>query len=224
MKIHAALLASLALALLPVKSFAQLDERKPGIYAVRGGESVQLPYGYGLYSGFGVGPASFLRYHYDGESSGVAADSTFVLVVDPKKKVGSVTPKKFDCFTRNLTPEDIVFLPLDVNEERQCREYDPGVVIGYSAGPVTVAANAAIQERAGFEWEMISDNSFKITVHGLNPGEYGIAFRLSKLASFNYNAIFGFKVPEPEPAPVPEQEATEPAITEPAAQEPAPTN
>jgi len=156
MKIHAALLASLALALLPVKSFAQLDERKPGIYAVRGGESVQLPYGYGLTSGFGVGPASFVKYRYDGESSGVTADSTFVLVVDPKKKSGIVLPKKFDCFLKDLTPEDIVFLPLDVNEERECREYNPGVVIGYSAGPVTVAANASIQERAGFETKYFS--------------------------------------------------------------------
>jgi len=193
-------LAAILLALIPISSFAQMDERPPGIYSVFNGQSTALPYSYSARasSGFSVNNTSvgFSIYRYKGVSSGVMADSTFVLVIDPDKAVGVVTPWKFNCFIKYMTPDDVLILPLEVNEKKKRREYDPGVSVGYTIGPVSIGGVATAQQRAGFSWEMISDNSFKITVPGLPPGEYGIIFRLAKLGSFEYSSLFGFTVPE----------------------------
>jgi len=195
-----AIIAVLALFILPVKSFAQLDERTPGIYAVVGEQSTPLPYIYGTTSGgsVGIGIVSIgsTKINYKGVTSGVNASGTFVLVIDPNKKTGSATPKKFDMFVKNMTPEEVLIVPLTTNAKKDRREFDSGLGIGIGAGPVGVGMNTENKERNGFEWEMISDNSFKIKVSGLTPGEYGIVFRQGKIGSYMYNNLFGFTVPE----------------------------
>lgn len=194
------IIAVLALFVIPVKSFAQLDERAPGIYTVVGEESIPLPYIYGMESGssVGIGIVSIgsAKFTYKGATSGVNASDTFVLVIDPEKKTGSASPKKFDMFLKTMTPEDMMFLPLTTNEKKQRREYDTGTGVGIGIGPVGIGTNTENKERNGFEWEMISDNSFKIKVSDLAPGEYGIIFRQTKIGQFMYNNLFGFTVPE----------------------------
>lgn len=207
MKKRVFLLAILALSFIQFDSFAQLDERKPGIYTIVGEDSFPLSYSYaiGTGSGVGIGPVTIgsSKYNYKGITSGVIASDTFVLVIDPEKKSGgSVSPKKFDCFHAKMTPDDILILPLVTNAKKDRREYNTGtsIGIGVGAGAVSVGAGANTEnkERASFEWERITDNSFKIKVSGLWPGEYGIVFRYAKLGTFDYAPLFGFTIPDPD--------------------------
>jgi len=185
--------AILALVLFPTISFAQMDERKPGIYAIVGEESRQL-----LYSPPGIRPGNggILGvevgrevHNFKGETSGVEAADTFVLVVDPQNKTAVKTPKKYDPFIRNMTPSDMLLLPLTINQKKGRREYDEGL----SIGGIGVGEEAA---RVDFDWERISENSFEIKVTGLAPGEYGFIFRYSKVFGFDYDGIYGFTIPE----------------------------
>lgn len=208
MKRRIFLFAILAFSFISFDSFAQLDERKPGIYAIVGEDFYPLSYSYavGTGSSVGIGPVSIgtTKYNYKGETSGVIASDTFVLVIDPEKKSGgTISSKKFDCFHYKMTPDDMLILPLVTNIKKQRREYDPGtgIGIGVGVGAVSVGAGATVggeTERAGFEWERITDNSFKIKVSGLLPGEYGIVFRIAKLGTFNYAPLFGFTIPDPD--------------------------
>lgn len=209
MKARIFIAAALALALLPTKSFAQMDERQPGIYTVVGQESRPLSYVYQLSASGSVGimgvNVGHDTYKYKGTTSGVIASDTLVLVIDPSKNKGVITPKKFDIFVKSMTPDNIMILPLTVNEKKQRREYDAGTTIGI--------ANASIKtkslQRIQFEWEQISDNSFMIKVADLTPGEYGVIFRMSKLGQFDFNALLGFTIPEKAVEEPLQQEATQ---------------
>lgn len=190
MKTHIAIAATLVLALLPVKMSAQMDEHIPGIYTIIDDDYVPLNYTAGVTSVSTTGIGDFeygdMKHQYKGETSGVNASETFVLVIDPEKKVMVRTLKKYDPFIKTMTPNNVLVLPLTVNERRHRREYDQGRNLN--------GFNIERREMMDFEWEQITDNSFMITVPDLLPGEYAFIFRATRLAEFDYTGIFGFTI------------------------------
>jgi len=190
--------AALLMAVLPVSSFAQMDEHKPGLYSVSGEEYTPLPYSYNIAIGGGVGIGGVSVGHtvfkYKEETSGVVSNGTFLLVIDPAKKSAIISKNKFEVFYKNMNPDNMLVLPLTVNLKNHRREYDCGTTVGVG----NIKVNTKNEIRYPFEWEQISDNSFLIKVSNLTPGEYGFAFRISKLAQFEYNGILGFTIPEKE--------------------------
>jgi len=199
MKKHIILAVSSALALISFTSYAQKDERAPGLYTVVGEESIPLSYSRSGGGSVSVGTMGVTvghdTYKYSGTTSGVNASNTFILVINPDKRTGVITGKKFDMFIKGMTPDNMLLLPLVVNQKKERREYDAGTTVGIANARI----NTSSQDRIQFTWEQISDNSFKIVVEDtLIPGEYGFIFRTSKLSQFNYSALLCFTVPEKE--------------------------
>ncbi len=201
MKLQISLIAVFAL-LFPVSMSAQLDTRAPGIYAIVRGESIPLKYSSSGYSSSSRGwfaNSETVTFYRGGMTSGVTADNTFVLVNDPEQ-FGYMAN---DPFFWHLTPADMVVVRLTVNPEKKRRELESQ--IEYEIGDVgVVISNGGLE----FDWEQISENSYKISVRGLEPGEYGIAFRAggsqghisragsSQSFAFDYNyGIYGFTIP-----------------------------
>ena len=184
---------------------AQLDEREPGIYTIVNGESVPLEFTAGTTSvkttnilGFETGNSNCT---YRGETSGTPASNTFVMVIDPEKKAVVKTLKKYQVFIKSMTPNNMLVIPLEISKGKRV----------YEEGKTVMGIKTEVKGRMDFSWEQITDNSFEITVDGLVPGEYGIIFRATLLADYDYSAIFGFTVTEDGPAPV---EAEAPAEAE----------
>ena len=171
---------------------AQTDERAPGIYAVVDGQSTPLTFIIGSTSAGGVGALGIevgkKKVNFKGETSDTKATDTFVLVIDQEKKHATKTFKVYDPFYKDMTPDALIIIPLQSSKNK--RVYDEGV----SLNGFQVEKKA----RVPFEWEMISDNSFKISAPSLVPGEYGIAFKPAKLAEFDLTTIFQFTVEEPQ--------------------------
>jgi len=182
--------AVLALLFLPVISSAQMDTREPGIYALVGEQSIPLTFisGSSCVSGenyMGVEITQSL-FRYRGVTSDVVADSSFVLVIDPKQKEVTKKMKEYDPFIRSMKPTKLRIVPLAVNEELQCREFYPGM----KAETIRIEG----QEKIKFDWEKLSDNSFVIYTHGITPGEYGIIFSPEDIYGPDYSRIFSFSV------------------------------
>jgi len=197
MKARIVISALVALAFFPIVSSAQSDEHAPGIYALVGEEYVSLPFIHGTAApGLAVAGVGKNKYNYKGASSGVNASDTFILVIDLNKKTGVVTPKKFDSFCKDMTPEDLQVLPLITNIKKDRREYDCGLTIGATSGVSGVSGGINLEKKDHLptEWEQITDNSFKIKVPNLESGEYGIIFRTTKLSSYFYEFLFGFTI------------------------------
>jgi len=198
MKTHLILATAIALSLFSIKSFAQQNELKPGIYSVV--DSVYTPLSYvcaNPRASFGAGSkvgnfsvgGELVRsdLHYKGVTSGVVATNKIVLVIDPEKKTGWVTPKRFDAFTKRLSPEDMIIIPLLTNHKKDRREYEQGTII-------SVILDQVEPECAHFEWKKTSENTFEITLFDLIPGEYGVVFRLTDISPYSYANIFGFTI------------------------------
>ena len=182
--------AMMGFVLSSVVALGQVDERVPGIYAMVEGESVPLGFVNGTTAvsttgvlGVEVGKT---KVSFKGTESGVLASGTFVMVIDPEKKAVTKTLKNYNPFIKSMTPSNLLVLPLTVVKEK--RVYDEGMSID--------GIKTSVQGRMDFEWEQVGDNLFEIRVQGLVPGEYGIVFRASKLAAFDYSAMFGFTVAE----------------------------
>lgn len=178
--------------MLPLKLFAQMDTRVPGIYTIVGGESIPLAYSNSSTvvrtSGNGIFQTGHEIYRFKGVTSAVFASDSLVMVIDPKKSVIVKTMKKYDVFVKSMTPDNIMVIPLTVNDEDQRREYDPGK----NFSGLRVESTPEME----FEWERISDNSFSIKLSKLKPGEYAVAFRAARLASFDFSGIFCFTIAE----------------------------
>lgn len=190
-----ALLAlSLSSILFPFRSYAQLDEREPGLYTIVNGESRKLSY-----STTSQTPSSFSvhffgidkdyrAYRFRGGTSGVEASDTFILVVDPEKGSGVISGSRFEAFLRNMTPDDLIILPLLSFEN--CRDLRTNPV--RAVGPINYSSPMFGMD---YEWKQISDNSFEIRVLGLLPGEYGIATRMSSISKYDVWALHCFTAP-----------------------------
>jgi len=182
--------ASLVALLLPILSFGQPDGRKSGLYAIVNGESIPLSSTYGSVSAIGENELgysiSYQTFRYKGESSGTAADSTFVLVIDPTKKEVSKKMSGYDPFVKTMKPEKVIIIPLEVNHETQSRLYYPGAKVNR----VRFEKNTRIE----FESSKISDNSFEIRTHTLPAGEYGFVFLTKGIEGYDFTGIFGFTI------------------------------
>lgn len=219
------LFSALLLLLLPLNAFAQMDERKPGIYSVVDGKSTPLLYTFStnIKMGMSIGPVGFgdTKCCYKGVTSGVNASDTLVLVINPKLVAGVMAPTMYTNFYPNMTPEDMLILPLIVNNKKQRREYDSGLALCVYIGPIVMGGTANDATHPTFKWERISDNSFMINTTGLGPGEYGVIFRPHKLQSHEYGYLFGFTIPEPaeEPTVQPTEEPIEQPTVQPTVQQ-----
>lgn len=174
-------------------SYAQTDEREPGLYAIVGEESVPLAYTNGTVhsSSTGILGVEFGKKYctYKGASSGVVASSTFVMVIDPEKKAITRSMKAYNPFIKTMTPNNVLVLPLSVDKDKRV----------FEEGKSIAGINISVKDRMDFEWEQISDNSFEIRVLNLIPGEYGFVFRPAKLGEFDYSGLLGFTIPEETP-------------------------
>lgn len=192
MKTHLIITAIAVLTLFPFESFAQKDERKPGIYAVVEEKAIPLTYLYGKASVSGENfygvEVSYNTYRFNGESSPVTTDSTFILVIDPQKREVVRKMKEYDPFIKSMKPAKLIVIPLTVNSEMHCREYYQGMKLE------TIRVDD--QPKIEFDWGKLSENSYVIRVHGLKPGEYGFVFKPEGGMGFDYTAIFDFTIPD----------------------------
>jgi len=173
----------LSILLLPISLSAKLDDRKPGLYAIVGEQSVPLRF---TRSSVIYNYMDRMQVRYKRKTSSVTASNTFVLVTDPNQ----IMYRCNEPYASNFDPGNIIILPLNVNNDFDRREYD---VQTYR----TTMGTVAMAQRPGveFEWEKISDNSYIINVKDIVPGEYGISTRIANLSDFDYQqGIFDFSI------------------------------
>jgi len=192
-KAHFFIAYALVLFLLPTKLSAQLDEREPGLYAIKDGESVEMKHTFGstLVTTQSVSGDIYRHqaYRFKGEKSGLEAYDTFVLVVNKDTMTQVRTIEGYNLFTRTMSPKNMLLLPLTVDYDMHRREYDPGTIID--------GMDMAGEVKHDFLWAKISDNSFEIKVPDIGPGEYAFVFRMSVFFEYDYNVIYAFTVSEP---------------------------
>ena len=178
----------LALAICGATVYAENDTREPGLYAVKGEESVKLEFLPGITSNSNTGILGVVelgnsKCKFKGETSGVkVSGNEFALVIDPDRKNVVRTLKKYEIFIKTMTPDNMLIIPLVVEKNR--RVYDKGLNIN--------GFNTELKELVSFSWERISDNSFRIMAEGLVPGEYAFIFRVSPLSPFDFSGAFDF--------------------------------
>lgn len=172
-----------------LSAFAQKDRREPGLYYVDGETSTPLTFLVGSTSTGGIGIMNIVdiaksKKNYKGNTSDThCKKAEFVMVIDLEKKGFTQTLKKFDPFYKEMNPEDMRLILL-VSEKKK-RIYDEGKTLnGFKT-----KANKSIE----FEYEKISDNSWKITAD-LPAGEYAWVFKPTTHASFDYNTILDFTI------------------------------
>ncbi len=185
MKSRTAIISFIATFFIPFIVFAQYDERESGLYAIVGNESKPLSLLDGMLYTVDKSQVTIL---YDGETAGVVAADTFVLVVGHDKLFYFNDP-----FIESLTPDELIILPLKVNKRKHRMECQPGRVseIG-NFGLVRV--NRGID----FRWNRITDNSFGIKVTGLTPGEYEISVPVQGSNDFRDRESYGFTIKQCE--------------------------
>lgn len=171
-----------------INVFAQTEDRGPGIYAVVDGEYTALNHAMGITGNSGTAILSIeigkTKITYKGANSETKATGTFVMVIDPEKKVITQTMKKYDPFIKSMTPDNMIIVPLTIDKNK--RVYDKGLTLE--------GINTEKKARVSFEWEQTGDNEFTITTETLEPGEYGIVFKPAKLGEYNFTCIFDFYV------------------------------
>jgi len=178
------------LLLCPLLLLAQDILLQPGIYTLVDETPVPLKFCYGISSVQGKNTlgveVAYETYRYRGETSGIEASDTFILVIDPARKEVVKKFSEYNPFVRNMKPARMIIVPLAVNPENQCREYYPGMKL----------EGVNVQERPEmkFDWEEIGDNTFKIKVQDLRAGEYAIIFKIAGLQGPDFNAMFGFTI------------------------------
>jgi len=184
-----------ALLLFTVESEAKQKSVTPGIYSLNGETLVPLNFSYSTTSVEGKNvmgvEVSYETYKYKGESSGVEASGSFILVTNPKKWEVEKKFKKYDPFVRNLKPTKLIIVPLTVNSEQKYREYYLGMKLQ--------GMNAQSRTEMKFDWEELSDNIYRIDVQYLVPGEYAIIFTDSRLLGPDFSAIYGFTITDTPP-------------------------
>lgn len=171
---------------------AQNDSREPGLYNVDGDNSTALTFCLGMGSTSNTKIMGLVDVGKSKKSfKGVTSDTPckkaeFVLVIDPEKKAAVQTLKKYDPFIKTMTPELMILVPLEVDKKK--RIYDEGKTInGFN-----VSGN---KQSIEFEYEQISDNSWKITTE-LPAGEYAWAFKIAKFGGYELDKVFDFTIVE----------------------------
>ncbi|MBQ0060696.1 MAG: hypothetical protein KBT15_02830 [Bacteroidales bacterium] len=183
---------SILLTLFSISAFAQMDEREPGLYYVYGEESFKLTPILGYREAkesslFGIIDISEYNWKvYKGPTSDTRCLSgDFVLVIDPKRKAAVQTLSKYNVFTKDLTPERVALVPLEVKEKE--RIWD----INANENVFKLVPKNAIP----FEWQRINDNAFSIHAD-LKPGEYCFMIQYFKRMPYDINTILDFTVIE----------------------------
>lgn len=172
-------------------SSAQDDTKlEPGIYAVIDGVKTPLLYTNGVTANTSTNIVGIelgkRKYSYKGETAGVQAKDTLIMVINPEQKNIKRTPKKYEPFIATMDPNSIIIVPLEVKKGK--RSFDEGLLV---AGIQTEKKNFV-----PFEWELVDEITFQITAPGMKPGEYGVVFKPAKLGNYDLSAIFGFCVTE----------------------------
>lgn len=183
---------------------AQDEKLEPGIYAVVDSAVTHLSYTPGVSARTGVNilgvEVGKNKFTYKGETAGVKATGKFIMVIDPEKKGITKTPKKYDPFIKSMTPALIMIVPLEVVKGK--RVYDEGTSLQ--------GINTMKRTRIEFEWELVDENAYGITVADAAPGEYAIIFKPAKLGEYDFTSIYGFYVEEAEAKSETEQPTADP--------------
>lgn len=169
----------------------QLPALEPGIYSIIDGVAYPLPYSNGTevkrstgILGFEIGSE---KYKYKGETAGVdVLNNKLVMVVDPERTVIKRTLKKYDPFVKSMTPGNLIIVRLVVDKNKRY----------YDAGESFEGIKLGSKARVEFEWELVDDNTYEISVDYFQPGEYAVVFRPATLGAYDFTGIFGFTVPE----------------------------
>lgn len=178
--------------LFSISVFAQMDEREPGLYYVHGDESFKLTPLLGWREAkesslFGIIDISEFNWKvYKGATSDTfCLTGDFVLVIDPKRKAAVQTLSKYNVFVKDLTPDRLALVPLEVKEKE--RIWD----INANENVFKLIPKNAIS----FEWKRISDNAFSIHAD-LKPGEYCFMVQYFKNMPYDINTILDFTIIE----------------------------
>lgn len=173
-------------------AMAQNDERAPGIYNVNGEVSTPLTFQTGTHKQSNTSFAGIIdigkeKVTYKGATSDTPFQTAeFALVIDLEKKNAVKTMKKYDVFIKSMTPANMILVPLFVDKGK--RIYDKGRSFN------GIKFNAT-RESIEFEWEQITDNSFRITTE-LIPGEYAFVFKYAKFGGYEFDVVYDFTITE----------------------------
>lgn len=177
--------------LLVATAFVAKAQNAPGIYSVIDGKATPLKFE----TAYINAPDdidhdtdlfdTMSRYYYKGKTAAVASKGEFELVVDPEKKAFLQTPRRYFVFIGNLTPDNMLLIPLELKKNRRLYDCRKAEVHGLVVNWVNVP----------FTWEKTGENTFRIKAD-LAPGEYAFAFRFTEKSKFNFQAVYTFTVPE----------------------------
>ena len=184
---------TLLMALFALAISAQIETLEPGFYAEENDSYVPLKPEFSVAvnaipdlndSGFTDSEIACNVFQFKGKTSiNSSSTGSFIFVGHPKRKSISQTRRKYNVFTRDMNPDNMLLVPLDVVKKR--REYD--------ARRATLQKGHAIWPSVDFEWEQLGKNTFRITTD-LPDGEYAFVFRFKKNTSFNFNAAYTFSL------------------------------
>ena len=124
------------------------------------------------------------KFQYRGSKAKMTAEGDFLLVCNPSKKKPLVTLRKFAVFTKKLTPDDMMIVPLDVRWNK--RVYDCSKLHSH---------RGKVQwNQVDFTWEKVDECTYRIKSY-LEPGEYAIVFRYNLPSwNFDFSHAFPFRV------------------------------
>lgn len=166
----------------------------PGIYAIIGEEPFKMERQKGLGMSNSVDDESFIfekQFIYKGASSSLEATGEFLLVCDPDVRNYLVTPFKYNIFTNNLSPKDLLIVPLEVKRNKRvydCRKlHTTGKALDLLGDVEWLCMDFTCEELEPFIWS--------IKAKDLPAGEYALVFRyMPQYWEFDFNNIFGFTV------------------------------
>lgn len=161
---------------------------EPGLYTLVDGRYVALTVQRGIESQGTTTIYSVLSFErdkvaYGGESSDTPASGEFVMVIDPKKRGISLTPKKYDVFIRSMTPELMAAIRLTPKGGK--RIFEAGRYI--NGFPIEQG------ESVGFSWERLDEVTFLIHAP-FEPGEYAFIFKPAKFGQWEMQAVYDFTI------------------------------
>lgn len=167
-------------------SAQQKDKLEPGLYSVTGDgiKAMERQSAISVTSAPDTDMLLEQKFVYKGSEGINKADGNFLLVCDPGKKNPVVTLKKFNIFTKKLTPEDMMIIPLTPQKNKRI----------YDCRKLRARKGKIEWLKFDFTWEETSECTYSISAD-LAPGEYAIVFcYVMPVWNFDFNNAFTFTV------------------------------
>lgn len=167
--------------------YAQEFPSEAGIYVVKEGTHISIPFLRGSKVGVGgFGVVSNCKYVFKGEKADVEATGEFLLVTDPNLEKPDKSNKNYNPFVNTVTPENVYIIPFEIKGGK--RIYKIGLAMD------VVDFKDKRDDSVPFTSEKLADNVYSIKTDNLQAGEYGIFIRTKGLHTVDWMFMYGVTV------------------------------